>query len=382
MTHTTEGSAEIRHASGTSSQEGKDRATPKPDVMGHGQRATAVGVWIVAVIVGGLALDTLEHIIVPLVLAVFLLVLVDGVARAQRRVLPFLPSWTGVVTGVAVVIGALIGGVAVLVAQAASVIGQASRIAVRLDEVLVLIPWWDNEVPLTMSQLIDDSVVTSMANTALRSLQGAATMAVLVAVYLAFMLASRAQAAAKFNRLFLSARARAEAAGVLEAVRRGTEEYMWLQTLTGVAIAVVSWGLMELVGLDNALVLALVIFLTGYVPVIGAALGVLVPPLFALAQLGTWTVPLLLLIALQLLNFVVNNVLLTRLQGDRFNIDPVAVLLALALWSYLWGLPGALLSTPLTVLVIAICAELPSARWLAVLLSRDGAVGRKGSALP
>jgi len=36
------------------------------------------------------------------------------------------------------------------------------------------------------------------------------------------------------------------------------------------------------------------------------------------------------------------------------------------------GLPGALLSTPLTVMVMAIAAEFEGTRWLALLLSKKG----------
>ena len=50
----------------------------------------------------------------------------------------------------------------------------------------------------------------------------------------------------------------------------------------------------------------------------------------------------------------------------------MAIFLALAFWGALWGIAGAFLSTPLTVMVMAICAEIPATRGIAVLLSSDG----------
>jgi predicted PurR-regulated permease PerM len=47
-------------------------------------------------------------------------------------------------------------------------------------------------------------------------------------------------------------------------------------------------------------------------------------------------------------------------------------LLGLTFWGVLWGLPGAFLSTPLTVTVMALLAEHPEMRWAAVILSSDG----------
>jgi predicted PurR-regulated permease PerM len=39
----------------------------------------------------------------------------------------------------------------------------------------------------------------------------------------------------------------------------------------------------------------------------------------------------------------------------------------------LWGMPGAFLSVPLTLILMLICAKFDSSRWVAVLLSNDGA---------
>jgi predicted PurR-regulated permease PerM len=50
----------------------------------------------------------------------------------------------------------------------------------------------------------------------------------------------------------------------------------------------------------------------------------------------------------------------------------VAVFLSLAFWSTLWGLTGAFLSTPLTVMGMAILAQFSQTRWISVLLSSNG----------
>ena len=60
------------------------------------------------------------------------------------------------------------------------------------------------------------------------------------------------------------------------------------------------------------------------------------------------------------------------MQGRSLNIDPVVVLLALAFWGVIWGIPGMVLSTPLTVVTMAVLAQFPGTRWIAVMLSSDG----------
>jgi predicted PurR-regulated permease PerM len=70
--------------------------------------------------------------------------------------------------------------------------------------------------------------------------------------------------------------------------------------------------------------------------------------------------------------FLIDNILMPKLQGDQLNIDPLLVLISIGFWGLMLGPPGALLSTPLTVTVMAIAAEFDGARWLAILISRDG----------
>jgi predicted PurR-regulated permease PerM len=79
-----------------------------------------------------------------------------------------------------------------------------------------------------------------------------------------------------------------------------------------------------------------------------------------------------LLAGLEAIHFAVSHIVQPRMQGRSLNVDPIVVLLALAFWGVVWGVVGAFLSTPLTVMAMAILAEFESTRPLAVLLSSDG----------
>ena len=112
--------------------------------------------------------------------------------------------------------------------------------------------------------------------------------------------------------------------------------------------------------------------MTNYIPAIGAAVGVLFPAIFGLVEFDEVWRAAVLLVGLEAVHFAVSHVLQPRLQGQSLNLDPIVVLLALAFWGALWGLVGAFLSTPLTVVMLAIFAEFAATRPLAVLLSSDG----------
>ncbi len=65
-------------------------------------------------------------------------------------------------------------------------------------------------------------------------------------------------------------------------------------------------------------------------------------------------------------------VLEPRMMGRAFNLSPFAVLLALAFWSTLWGLPGAVLAVPMTASLVLVLAAFPATRPAAVMFSASG----------
>jgi AI-2 transport protein TqsA len=147
---------------------------------------------------------------------------------------------------------------------------------------------------------------------------------------------------------------------------------MTLQTLKAALIATAACAITAAVGLPNAPFWAFLLFLAAFIPIVGGVAGALVPTLVALAEFETPVRPLILLVLLGGSIFVIDNVVMPKIQADRLNIDPVFVLLSLGFWGVMFGLPGVFLSTPLTVMVIAVTAEIPGLRWLAVLLSKEG----------
>jgi AI-2 transport protein TqsA len=207
------------------------------------------------------------------------------------------------------------------------------------------------------------------------SVQNAVADAVLVLVYLAFLLASRRTFKRKVVTLFPRREQRERARETFERIRIGIERYVWVQTVTGAMIAVACWAVMALLGLQNALFWAFFIFVTSYVPMIGAAVGMLAPIAIALLQFPRAWPALELAMGLGAIYFLVGNLILPRMQGRSLNLDPVVLLVSLAFWGALWGLVGAFLSSPLTVMAMIILDQFPSTRWIAVLLSSDGVPG-------
>lgn len=332
---------------------------------------------ILATIAGGVVLYVLADILTPLALALFLAVMIDSFARVLQERLPGVSAQ--VAMPLAIILSVLIfGGATFFIADnATSFASQLITYSPKLNGLIARVAGLVGMgVPPTITQLVQQLDPASYLGQVARGLQSFASTAAFVLVYLGFILASRKGWERKAVGLFASREERQEAVAAVLRIRNGVELYLWVQTVTGLMIAVASWIAMAAVGLDNALFWAILIFIASYIPVVGGIVAVAVPPIFALVQFdGLWQAITLFLV-LQVVGMFVGNVVQPRMQGRSLNMDPIALLLALAFWSVIWGLPGAFLSTPLTTVMMVILAQFPGARWVAVLLSADGEPGQ------
>jgi AI-2 transport protein TqsA len=331
---------------------------------------------VLAVVGAGAAVYWLRDILTPLAMAIFLLIMIGGVQRSFEQRLRLSERMAGLAALLVVILG-FFASIAIIVNGAAGFFDQATgvtaRIGPRIDQLLI-----DGSrllgvttVPTAAELMSGLDVRAYLADAALQA-QGVVTGAIFVMIYLGFLLASQAGFRRKLVGMFPDRKARGEALDVFERVRGGVEGYLWVQTVTGALICAVAWVLMRAVGLQNAEFWTFVIFIVGFIPVLGGAVAGLAPPLFALVQFDTYWQPLVLLGGLQLILFVSGNFIQPRMQGDNQNIDPVVVLLSLAFWGKVWGVVGMFLSTPLAVMAMAILAEFRGSRWMAILLSGDG----------
>lgn len=327
-----------------------------------------------AVVAGGATLYWMRGILTPLAMAVFLAVMIDSFARVLVERLPRFPKGLALPAAIVLSIAMFAAAVWVVTSNGAGFVGQMRDYAPRLNEVIAKIAGLVGvKVAPTIGDLINQLDPSKYAGAAAQSLQNFASNAILVLIYLGFIIASRRGFSRKIVALYPHHAERDGAMELFQRIRNGVEQYLWIQTVTGLMIAVAAWVVMMLIGLDNALFWAFLIFIAAYIPILGGAVGCILPPLFALVQFPDSFWPAVILFGtLQGIFFVVGNVVLPRMQGDSLNMDPTVVLLSLAVWGALWGVTGMFLSTPLTVAVMLILAQFDGTRWIAILLSEDG----------
>ena len=328
---------------------------------------------LMATVMMGVVIWWLRGILTPLALAMFLMVVIDGLARVIEHRVPHLPKAAAL--PVALIITLVVFGLAVyfVAANAAAFFAQLLTYEPKLNGLIAHVgAEFGMQVPPTVGELIARLNLPSYVSAVAGALKDVVSGAAFVFVILIFLIASRSGFDDKAHKLFPGEQERAHARHIFIRIRTGAEHYVWVQTVTGAMIAVASWALMMGVGLDNAMFWAFLIFIACYVPILGSAIGIVLPPIFALVQFDGYWQAIVLLAGAETIHFIVGNFIAPRMQGATLNVDPLVVVLSLAFWGAIWGVPGMFLSTPLTVVAIVILIQFPQTRWIAVLLSADG----------
>ena len=246
-----------------------------------------------------------------------------------------------------------------------AIVGRGASIVGIQDE-----PTWESIRSLTLDRIdLQSWLRTLLASTA--TLGGEL---ILLFAYTSFMMAERFQFGQKLIR---ASRSREEAKrifAVLKQINERVGTYLAMKTLINLILAAVSYVILWMIGIDLPLFWALIIGLLNYIPYIGSLLAVLFPVTLAAAQFGSIQVVLVTLFLLAGVQLYVGNKLEPAIIGRSLNLSPLVVLIALAVWSALWGLPGAILAIPLTSVIAIICASVEPTRWIAVMLSDDGEI--------
>jgi len=128
---------------------------------------------------------------------------------------------------------------------------------------------------------------------------------------------------------------------------------------------------LRMIGIPNATLWGVIASILRFVPYIGTSIGVLLPFVFALGVYQPWGPALVVLALFAVLEFSCSNILEPWLYGTHTGISTLALLVMAVFWTLLWGWPGLVLSTPLTVCLIVMGLHMPQLSFLHILLGDE-----------
>lgn len=293
--------------------------------------------WFAAHGVPGWLSLVLTFLIVLLVIGLILLLVFVGLTQVAE----FLPTMRA----------------AALVEAEQTIGNQASAVGLQIEQI---------------SQVIEEFLLSqrlsNMLTSLLATLFTGVSQAFLVMVIFAFMLSS-ALALPSSSRLGL----RADHPLVLRAasLTADVRRYITLTTVINLLVGLGNTILLLVLGVDLALLWGLLSVFLGYIPAIGFWLAMIPPLVLAYVESGLWAAAIV-FVGYALINGSVENLVKPRLMGQQLRISPVVVVISLFVWGWLLGGVGAILSTPLTLLILSILEGFHGTRWITVLLRSAG----------
>lgn len=196
---------------------------------------------------------------------------------------------------------------------------------------------------------------------------------VLVLVFVLFVLSAREDLRNRMIRLMGTDDIQHTTALIDDAARRLSRLYLMQLALNmayGVVVAIALW----LIGVPSAPLWGILAGITRFIPYVGAFLGAIPPLALAFAIDPGWSMLIMVLLLFLIIEPIVGHVIEPLVFGHSTGLSPVAVVVAAAVWTLLWGPIGLVLSTPLTVCLVVIGRHVAKLEFIEVMLGDSPAL--------
>ncbi|MCL2007076.1 MAG: AI-2E family transporter [Treponema sp.] len=201
--------------------------------------------------------------------------------------------------------------------------------------------------------------------------------AFLVVLFLVFFLLEAAFFRDKLNAAFEGPRAtriKKLSSDIMTQISRYLSMKFIISLVTGIVVTI---GL-RIIGVELAVIWGIIQFVLNFIPNIGSIAAGVGATAFALVQFFPAPGPIVATGIIMLgANMIIGNFIEPKVMGDRLGLSPLAVLISLMVWGYLWGFAGMILAVPMMAITKIVCESFSVLEPISILLgSRKAAVAR------
>ena len=204
----------------------------------------------------------------------------------------------------------------------------------------------------------------------IRNLLGPLGTVVVVIIFTIFILADREDLRNRLIRLAGGGRLNTMTQALDEANQR-INRYLFLQLAVNAGYGLVIFTALHLIGVPNASLWGVTAAILRFLPYVGPPMAAVMPIILSLAVFPGWGHALATAALFLVLELIVGNVVEPLLYGAHLGLAPLAILVAAVFWTLIWGLPGLVLSTPLTVCLVVTGRHVASLSFLNILLGDE-----------
>lgn len=173
----------------------------------------------------------------------------------------------------------------------------------------------------------------------------------------------------KLVRVMPTLRDKKRAVEISHEIQQNISNYLFSVSLINLGLGIIVSGGLYFMGVPNAAMWGALVALLNFVPYFGPVAGIILLAAVGLLTFDTVWQGLLPPGWYLLLHLLEANLVTPVLLGRRFTLNPVVIFVSLIFWTWLWGVPGALLSVPILVSIKVICDRVPTLSAVSELLT-------------
>lgn len=317
-----------------------------------------------------------RFILISLATAIILFSLTSDVINfiARQRIGPLrIPNAIASIAAMMLIATALLILTSVLLAQINTVLVTTLAYTERAPSAIASMFGWLGE---DSQAAIFNAVRSVDASSYLRSAAGQASgitqATVLIILFVGFLFAERVWFDTKLENLIGDKAQALRVRKIIQSIIHRVNYYLLVKTVISGITGAMVYALALAFQLELATALGIITFVLNFIPNIGSIIATGLIALVAHVQFGEPNTTLAIFVIATGIQFLNGNVIDPMLMGRALRLSSFGIILSLAFWGAVWGVPGMFLSVPIMVMLLVVCSHVPQLRPFAILLSREG----------
>ncbi len=347
-----------------------------PEQRHESRRLQTSALVIIAFAVVLFLLVQARFILISLATAIIVFSITSDVINfiARQRVGPFrIPNVVASLAALVLISTALLILTSILLAQVNSVVVTTLSYTEQAPSAIAsLFAFLGEDSQMAILNALRSLDVSSYLRSAAGQASGIMQATVLIILFVGFLFAERIWFHTKLQNLVGDNEQADRVSKIIQSIIHRVNYYLLVKTVISAITGGMIFVLAELFQLDLAVAIGIITFVLNFIPNIGSIVATFLIALVAHVQIGDGTITLAVFTISGIIQFVNGSIIDPMLMGRALRLSSFGIILSLAFWGAVWGVPGMFLSVPIMVMMLVVCSHVPNLRPIAVLLSREG----------
>lgn len=343
----------------------------------HKIRTTNILLLIIVVPLIFYLLKTLKFIFVPLVFSMFIALLFLPLMRGMKR--RGVPKVISIAVVIILIIGIIFGAVKLIQLSSAELLTAENEViplikskvrGIIQDLSATLSLNIDSSMPM-LPQLLSDQDLGPVIGFLNRTI----TMILMTMFFVVLWLAESINVQRVLNALLIKERHRSIKAFIQ--IEENVITFIKVKFIVSLLTGIFTGLMCVFFDVSFPIFWGLFAFSINFIQMVGSFITVILLSLFALIQLDVSSTLLFFVLSITGVQVLFGSILEPIFMGRSFSINVITVLVMLLFWGYLWGVPGMIMSIPITVILKIIFEQFSNTQVIAELISGRGIQNRR-----